>query len=510
LSSYAHKDIINSDPNSHYQEHNDSLVDDNDYPYDISIALLDRPDLPSSRLTKPCGFIPYCEPSSLNDEKAHQYVNINSPTDPRSPSMSTSDSKTNLNGTSKIPFENEIVDKEEVMPLPETKVIYVDIKGAKKFLSPSSSEEIYTQLEEKSEKHHEKTTYQQKLLYQRIILVAVKQYDIIRALTPLKIHGILNCKQQRSPVHIILLHNGLRDKQTEKWLDQTFLIDDYIASNNTLDHSFHVKARTKRSKERQRVVIMNMVTSAGGTLLTKKEIENKGIHDCYDCVVRATGRGNAFIFPRYPNEDTNFNALSLLARMIPQCKVLSYEDGRCEQILKLAVNVALNGTLAKMALRDWYLHHMKQISASKHDHITKCEKWDGNIESKKRTSAKLVRRVVNQEMMDKLPLAKAIARLVLKSACKAEPFVKSLQKANEADEAFHRTEITLHQVPQNCCSTVVDICSLRRTEGSALLHTVVHEWAQHFDNDDDDPFVHSVVQELKSIESMLSTWDSDH
>lgn len=357
----------------------------------------------------------------------------------------------------------------------------VDIKGAKQFLSECM-------------KRHNKI--------KRGVLSCVKVYDIQKAFEPLQ------NEIQKYVSIIILLHNGLRYLETDTYLSSTFLTN----------HNNYIP-------------LYNMVTCAGGTLLTKNELEI--IHERfgvnYLTVVRATGPGPAFIYPvSQTNNDSdiieleNSSLVNVAVAMIPNCKLLSSNEGHCEQIMKLCINVALNGLLARRALKDWYKEYIISIEQQNND-TTSIK----NISEKRLDpSPQLVHRVINYEIENEISLACAIARLVSKRACLAEPTNLLLQTANNEDHAAIRTHETFTKVPNNVCSTVVDICAHRKTESEALFHAV-QEWPRLVDeasNDDNDngisclecvcesclkgnPCTRAASLALDELTTMLKAWD---
>jgi len=239
------------------------------------------------------------------------------------------------------------------------------------------------------------------------VLVCVKCHQIQTALEPIK-------TKLATAAVVVLLHNGLPSPATSAFLD------------------------------RELPACCSMVTSAGATLLLAEEIVEP-----YSIVSRATGPGASFVFPRSPSVSSSSvpAELDALISGIPSCSLLSHSEGSTEQLLKLAVNIALNGTLAYMALKPW--------------------KEANQDESQ-------LRRVVNREMAPLLPLARNVAKLVLLRASAAGAFGNpSLLAAASSGLAGERTALTLESVPTNVCSTVVDINSGRRTERGALLDQVL-------------------------------------
>lgn len=328
-------------------------------------------------------------------------------------------------------------------------VQYVNTEGARKFLRT----------------HQASNTFRRGL----IVLVTVKQYQIVQSLSALveDIRKFASC--------VILLHNGIRDEKTECWIDEHFLAEQ----------------------------VLNAVTSAGATLLTKKEILllDVSIQHMLHLIVRPTGSGSMIIFPRCDNAiPIKINrALSTVASSatsmdfvaIPNSRIVSYDVGTVEQILKLCVNISLNGILAMMCLEQWY-----EEFTSTHDpnHILKSK------------SKNLVRRVINKEMNERIDLACDIARVVLNRAYLAMQHLQALKKATKTDEAAIRTRKALERVPENCCSTVVDICSGRRTEGSALL-SVLRQWPQYGDQSSPAQ-IQTAIRTIARIDTILQAWDS--
>ena len=314
-----------------------------------------------------------------------------------------------------------------------------------------------------------------------VILVTVKAHQVQKALTP-----FLKVLQNVSSV--ILLHNGLQNRSTV-----SFLLDHESREDSEDDY-----------KRRDRL-FATMVSCRGSTLLVKEEKPEK-----YADIARATGHGSAFIFrmvsgsvredgktmdngckqKEFDEEDKcitstsdNFlTSVNAVKAAIPECAVLDPYTGRCEQIIKLAINVSLNGLLARKCLEKWYqhfkLHQLQNYSYS--NFMVSTSIRPGDIPDQYALS--LTRRIVNKEIISELPLARSIARLVLQKAHRAEPANHQIYDAVLKDEAAQRTHDTLHKVPENVCSTVVDIMNMRMTERDALFEMLMNDWSFKMDD----------------------------
>jgi hypothetical protein len=240
---------------------------------------------------------------------------------------------------------------------------------------------------------------------------------------------------------VVILHNGLLDATTESFLDANL------------------------------PEAMEMVTSNGATLLTPGELAK---HEGYNVICHATGPGASFVFPRKAaaDSDTVTTCVPDFVSAIPGCRYLGNSAGQLEQFLKLSVNIALNGTLAHKCLAP---RHSSEVAQPV--------------------------RVVNHEMQADLPLAMKVAELVLLRASLVYPENNSLLKAVEEGTAAERTEKTLALVPNNTCSTVVDVMSGRRTERSALLDAVL-SWPLHPDEGAE------AAKFLGEIDESLRDWDN--
>jgi len=246
-----------------------------------------------------------------------------------------------------------------------------------------------------------------------IVFVCVKAHQITQALQP-----IVSVSQSSMP-YIILLHNGLPSRKTTEFLSS---------------HAPHA---------------YSMVTSRGATLLQRSEIPPP-----YSIVARATGPGPSFLFPNSPNAIQTLP--EAFTATLPDTVLLPHASGLCEQILKLAVNVALNGTLAYLSLQ-----------------------------------STPPRRIVNFEMSSHLDLAVDVARLVLHRAYLKAPN-EHLGAAIGSDLAASRTRETMAKVPQNVCSTVVDITNGRQTEREALLDAVMGWGVAEEETDDARLFLEEI------------------
>jgi hypothetical protein len=152
-------------------------------------------------------------------------------------------------------------------------------------------------------------------------------------------------------------------------------------------------------------------------------------------------------------------------------------------LLKLSVNVAINGLLARVALRDWYSSH-------------------GTLP---------VRRITNKEVLPELPLAQSIARLTLHCAASIKKNENNylLQKAVKNDEAARRVESTIFKVLDNVCSTVVDIGNGRVTEREALFSMLLEELPQLPEAKESVSIhLHEASLALQEINDMLASWDN--
>ena len=294
------------------------------------------------------------------------------------------------------------------------------------------------------------------------IFVAVKVHHIQSALMPMA-DSIPNVSS------VLLLHNGLLDSVTRDFLDEL--------------------APFSRA---------TMVTSRGSTLISRDETP-----PMFAKVAQEMGTGSAFVFPRT-------NSLTAEARTVlrtvacdpslpsvrpvafPECTLLTAQQGQVEQYLKLAVNIAINGLLARLLLRDW--SNSKTVIPT--------------------------RRLQNIEILPELPLAQSIARLVLLRAAASPPNRNNsdLQKAVDSDEAAKRVAQTMQNVKDNVCSTVADICSGRRTERTGLFNTLTEEWnhvPKEMDqtNEMTNKMGEATLQEasiaLEEINNLLTLWD-DH
>ena len=233
---------------------------------------------------------------------------------------------------------------------------------------------------------------------------------------------------------VILLHNGLMDKETIGLLKQ---------SNLPIEKMF------------------TMVTSAGSTLFTAEELTALGPERELAAVARPTGPGPSYLSrlllqesemdsdpmkDETTDKDPTMRAMRWFADSVPGCHLVSFAKGRKELVFKLAVNVSLNGLLAWRALEEWYAG-------------TGPAKW-----------------VINHEIMPLMPLAQDIGRLV---SYRARLHGDDDDDCNEddtvADMLAERVVSTMASVPSNVCSTVVDINAKRVTEGRALFHTVTNE-----------------------------------
>ncbi len=167
----------------------------------------------------------------------------------------------------------------------------------------------------------------------------------------------------------------------------------------------------------------------------------------------------------------------------PNCTLVTTEQGLLEQYLKLSVNVAINGLLARLALRDWYSSN-------------------GTLP---------VRRIRNKEVLPELPLAQSIARLTLHCAASIKRNKNNhlLQKAIANDEAAGRVESTIFKVLDNVCSTVVDICNGRITEREALFGMLLEELPQiPVGKERLSTDFHDASLALQEINHMLTSWDN--
>lgn len=283
------------------------------------------------------------------------------------------------------------------------------------------------------------------------VFVAVKAHQIQSALTP-----FVDTLPLVSSV--ILLHNGLLDHPTNDFLDKL------------VPHS-----------------AATMISSRGSTLLTLDELPS-----AFARVSCEMGSGPSFVFPRATLTDDAMAVLRTMAKdahlpssqpvAFPQCTLITKEQGKLEQYLKLSVNVAINGLLARLALRDWYFSN-------------------GSLP---------VRRIKNKEVLPELPLAQSIARLTFLCAASAVNDENNylLQKAIKNDEAARRVETTILKVMDNVCSTVADICSGQNTEREALLSMLLEELPrlQEAQKSVSVSF-HEAFMAIEEISNMLTSWD---
>lgn len=258
---------------------------------------------------------------------------------------------------------------------------------------------------------------------------------------------------------IILLHNGLLDRKTDDFLDE-------VVPNS----------------------VATMISSRGSMLLSHDESPPG-----FARVSCEMGPGPSFVFPRSCVTDEAMTILRAVAKDLhtlpsqpvafPNCTLVTTEQGLLEQYLKLSVNVAINGLLARLALRDWYSSN-------------------GTLP---------VRRIRNKEVLPELPLAQSIARLTLHCAASIKKNKNNhlLQKAIASDEAAGRVESTIFKVLDNVCSTVVDICNGRITEREALFGMLLEELPQiPVGKESLSTDFHDASLALQEINHMLTSWDN--
>jgi ketopantoate reductase len=284
------------------------------------------------------------------------------------------------------------------------------------------------------------------------VFVAVKAHHIRSTLVP-----FVDTLPKVSS--IILLHNGLLDRPTDDFLDQ-------VVPNSAA----------------------TMISSLGSMLLSHNE--RPPVFARVSCEM---GPGPSFVFPRSSVTDEAMIILRAVAKDLlispsklvafPNCTLVTTEQGQLEQYLKLSVNVAINGLLARVALRDWYSSH-------------------GTLP---------VRRITNKEVLPELPLAQSIARLTLHCAASIKKNENNylLQKAVKNDEAARRVESTIFKVLDNVCSTVVDICNGRVTEREALFSMLLEELPQLPEAKESVSIhLHEASLALQEINDMLASWDN--
>ena len=266
----------------------------------------------------------------------------------------------------------------------------------------------------------------------KCILSAVKAHDIHEALKP-----VIMLTASSPPNAVVLLHNGLTDANTSNFVK-----------------SFIPQAAT-------------MISTNGSTLL----------HNYLECdiVAKHMGLGSTILFPNHSNPTNDLTKiLEALSKAFPgDSQVQSHLEGKCEQILKLAINISINGLSARKALKNWSHNCPTVITPLK-----------------------------NQELYSELDLARSIARLILLRALAAYPDNPTLQLAVDNDEAANRTCAVISATSQNICSTISDLMNGRRTERSALLDTVMYVWPQDVDSADIN-----ATQALMEINDALLEWD---
>jgi ketopantoate reductase len=283
----------------------------------------------------------------------------------------------------------------------------------------------------------------------RCILCAVKAYDIKNALAP--VLEVLGTTQAKVGVDaVVLLHNGLMDPEASTFLD----------------HNSHK--------------VTTMISTNGSTLLSVNERLHQSQSLSY--IAKHMGLGSTLLFPHHSHEDDNndnagrnnnnnnialANALHTFQQAMPgTARVVTASEGQCEQYLKLSMNAAINGLLARQALRKW-----GAASSNKQQTDTQTQTTTTHIPI-------IIPRLTNGALEPELQLAKNIARLVSWRALGAHPGNTYLQTAVSNDEAATRTEAVYLATSNNICSTVSDLLARRRSERSALLDTAMNEWPQ--------------------------------